>query len=157
MLGQTNMKTSDKQIHKVKIINTSVDTVWWKWSTHEGLLSFFGKDNKIELTPGGAFEIYFLMDNAYGLRGSEGCKILSFLPKQMLSFTWNAPPEYKEVRESAYHTWVVVNFNTVTKNETEVTLTHLGWPEDKNWDPVYDYFDIAWETVLKWLNDSCKK
>ena len=155
--GQINMKTSDKQILKSKIINTSIDSVWWKWTTHEGLLTFFGKDNKIELTPGGAFEIYFLMENPSGLRGSEGCKVLSFLPKQMFSFSWNAPPQYKEVRESAYHTWVVVNFKELSKNKTEVTLTHLGWPEDKNWDPVYDYFEKAWGTVLDRLYNSIQE
>jgi uncharacterized protein YndB with AHSA1/START domain len=89
------------------------------------------------------------MDNAYGLRGSVGCKVLSFLPKEMLSFTWNAPPQYKEIRESEYHTWVVVNFKAISNNQTEVMLTHLGWQVDKNWDPVYDYFDKAWEVVFK--------
>lgn len=151
------MKTSNTQIQKTKVINCSLDAAWWKWTTHEGLLTFFGKDNKIELTPDGAFEIYFLMDNEYGLRGSEGCKVLSFLPKQMLSFTWNAPPQYKEVRDSAYHTWVVVNFKVISINQTEVTLTHLGWPADKTWDPVYEYFDKAWEVVLNWLDVSSKK
>ena len=151
------MKISDKQIRKTIVVNNSLDSVWWKWTTHEGLLTFFGKDNKIELTPGGAFEIYFLMDNAYGLKGSEGCKVLSFLPKQMFSFTWNAPPQFKEIRESAYYSWVVVNFKPVSENQTEVTLTHLGWPVDKKWGPVYDYFENAWDAVIRWLDDSCKK
>jgi len=48
----------------------------------------------------------------------------------------------------------VVNFKAVTINQTEVVLTHLGWPEDENWNPVYDYFDKAWETVFEWLDDS---
>ncbi len=149
MNGQKVIKISGRQIQKTKVINSSLDSAWWKWTTHEGLLTFFGEDNKIELTPGGAFEIYFLMDNPYGLKGSEGCKVLSFLPKQMLSFSWNAPPQFKEIRESAYHTWVVVNFKTISGNRTEVTLTHLGWPEDKSWDTVYDYFNKAWDQVLK--------
>jgi hypothetical protein len=97
------------------------------------------------------------MDNEYGLKGSEGCKVLSFLPKQMLSFSWNAPPQYKEVRESTYYTWVVVNFKAVSFNETEITLTHLGWPIDKRWDPVYDYFDKAWEEVINLLDESSEK
>lgn len=97
------------------------------------------------------------MDNPAGLRGGEGCKLLSFLPKEMLSFTWNAPPEFKEIRESPYHTWVVVNFKAKSNIETEVTLTHLGWPDDKSWDPVYKYLDEAWDIVLGWLYESCKK
>ncbi len=150
------MKITDKQIIKTQIVNCSTDKVWSKWTTHEGLLTFFGEDNKIELIPGGSFEIYFSKDAPAGLRGSEGCKVLSFLPNQMFTFSWNAPPKYMEERNSGYYTWVVVNLKSASPNQTEVVLTHLGWPEDKNWDLVYEYFDAAWGKVMEWLKDSCK-
>ena len=56
------MKIEDKCIYKTKIIENDLDTLWWKWTTREGLLSFFGKDNKIDFKVGGAYEIYFLMN-----------------------------------------------------------------------------------------------
>ena len=98
------MNSTGRQIKKSGVINEPIDNVWWRWTTHEGLKSFFGVDNKIELKPNGSFEICFLMDNPVGLRGSERCKVLSYLPKKMLSFTWNAPPQYQEVRDSDYQT-----------------------------------------------------
>jgi uncharacterized protein YndB with AHSA1/START domain len=98
-IGQETMRISDKQIKKTRAINEPVEKLWRRWTTHEGLKTFFGADNKIELMPGGAFEIYFLINNPVGLRGSEGCKVLSYLPYQMLSFSWNAPPQNKEIRE----------------------------------------------------------
>ena len=148
------IKISDKKILKTVEIPLSVKEAWRKWTTHEGLLTFFGEDNKIELFPGGAFEIYFLMDQPYGLRGSEGCKILSFLPEKMLSFTWNAPPSIPQIRKSEYKTWVIVEFNSINKSNTEIILTHYGWPEDISWDSTYRYFDKAWESVLLWLQKS---
>jgi len=148
---------NNKIIKKTRVVNCSIDTVWWKWTTHEGLLTFFGPDNKIALKLDGAFEIYFLMDNPKGLRGSEGCKIISYVPKEMMSFTWNAPPEYPEIRNHKHKTWVVVSFKPVDKNNTEVTLKHLGWLTGKEWDKVYNYFDAAWLTVLNWLEESCNK
>lgn len=151
------MKILDKQIKKTRLIKESVEKVWWRWTTHEGLKTFMGEDNKIELTPGGAFEIYFLMDNPVGLRGSEDCKVLSYLPYQMLSFSWNAPPEHKEIRESKYKTWVVVNLKSLSENQTEITLTHLGWLDDEKWIAVFDYFNTAWEMVLDWLNNASVK
>jgi len=151
------MKITDKQILKTQTVDCSVENVWNKWTTHEGLLTFFGADNKIELTPGGAFEIYFSNDAPEGLKGSEGCKVLSYLPNQMFTFSWNAPPKYMDERNSGYHTWVVVNMKSLSASQTEVTLTHLGWPEDIKWNPVYDYFDIAWEKVMEWLRESCKQ
>ena len=151
-----NNKTA-KVIVKSRIVQCRVDEVWWKWTTNEGLLSFFGSDNKIELKLGGAFEIYFLMDNPVGLKGAEGCKIISYLPEKMLSFTWNAPPEYPKIRNHKHKTWVVVNFKSIQKDKTEIVLNHLGWLKDKEWDEVYSYFDTAWERVLDWLEKSCEK
>lgn len=148
---------NDKIIIKTKTVNCPIDTVWWKWTTHEGLLTFFGPDNKIKLKLGGAYEIYFLLDNPKGLQGGEGCKIISYLPKKMLSFTWNAPPEHPEIRNHNHKTWVVINFNSISGKQTEVELNHLGWLDGEKWDEVYNYFDSAWDTVLKWLEESCKK
>ncbi len=152
--AQTEMKITDKKIEKTIVVNEPVSKVYRRWTTHEGLKSFFGENNKIECVPGGPFEIYFMMAAPEGLRGSEGCKVLSCLPEQMFSFSWNAPPQFKEVREHPYQTWVVVMFRPVDDQRTEVKLVHLGWPEDARWDPVYDYFNKAWETVLKWLNEA---
>lgn len=97
------------------------------------------------------------MDNPVGLKGGEGCKILSYVPYQMLSFSWNAPPQHKEVRESKYKAWVVVNFKFLSNSQTEVTLTHLGWPDNEKWTAVYDYFNSAWNTVLNELSTSAAK
>ena len=150
--GQTKMEVTNKQIVKTKTINQPLDTVWWRWTTHEGLKTFFGSDNKIELMPNGAFEIYFLLDNPAGLRGSEGCKVLSFLPQRYFSFSWNAPPQFEEVRKSDYKTWIVVEFNAISDNQTQITLTHLGWPDDERWTPVFDYFSKAWDVALNNLS-----
>ncbi len=150
-------KTIDKIIAKSRIVQCPVGKVWWKWTTHEGLLTFFGPDNKIEFKLGGAFEIYFLMDNPVGLKGGEGCEIISYLPEEMLSFTWNAPPEYPEIRNHKHKTWVVVNFKSIENDKTEIVLHHLGWLKGKEWDDVYNYFDSAWERVLDWLEKSCEK
>jgi uncharacterized protein YndB with AHSA1/START domain len=146
-----------KIIQKKRKINCSLSQAWQKWTTHEGLLTFFGRDNKIRLEIGGPYEIYFMMDNPPGLRGSEGCKVLSFLPETMLSFTWNAPPEFPDIRNSEYHTWVVVNFKAVDMGHTEIEINHTGWPEVEEWNKVYDYFVNAWKLVLDWLEESCKK
>lgn len=145
---------NNKQIFKSKVLKASPKQLWDKWTTHEGLLTFFGADNKIELIPGGAFEIYFLMDNEYGLRGSETCKVLSFLPEQMLSFSWNAPPNIPEIRNHPHSTWVVVTFEAISENESKVKLTHLGWLDGDDWNKTYEYFDQAWGFVLDNLEKS---
>lgn len=138
---------SSKFIEKAIVINSSPEELYSRWTSREGLQSFFGADNLVELKLHGAYEIYFLMDALEGGRGSEGCKILSFIPNEMLSFTWNAPP-HLEARNSDIYTYIVINFDEITDNKTMVTLRHLGWPDDDRFPPVFDYFDQAWDYVL---------
>jgi uncharacterized protein YndB with AHSA1/START domain len=139
---------TNKQIVLEQLIHRTQEKVWWLWTTNEGLKTFFGYDNQITLLPGGPFEIYFLKDNPPGLRGSETCKVLSFLPNRMLSFTWNAPPQFKTVRESSHRTWVVIELMAIDADQTLLRLTHLGWPAQVEWEPVFEYFEQAWKSVL---------
>lgn len=137
-----------RMIVKKRTLDRSVQELWKAWTSHEGLKSFFGRDNEVELRPGGKFEIYFLMDREPGFRGSESCQVLSFLPEKMLSFSWNVPPHFEELRRSCYRTWVVVLFNALSEGRTELVLSHLGWPDEADWDKAYTYFDEAWDEVL---------
>lgn len=153
--GQGVPDLYQKRIEKSATVSCSLDTAWWKWTTHEGLKTFFGEDNQIDLRAGGPFEIYFSMDAPEGLRGSEGCQVLAVLPQRMFSFTWNAPPSFPDIRNSGEHTWVVVEFASESPQKTRITLTHLGWRAGEDWDGVYDYFDKAWTVVLNWMEESC--
>jgi len=145
-----------KSIIKERLINKSREYLYQKWTTKEGLNSFFSADNTIEIIPNGKYEIYFSTDKSIAERGSEGCVVLSFIPNQMFSFTWNTPPQYKELRYSGYHTWVVLEFIPLNNN-TLVRLTNLGYPNNKTWDLAYNYFDKAWDYVLDNLVKACIK
>ncbi len=148
------MEINNKQVVKTLILPANRETLWWKWTTHEGLKTFFGGDNKVELLPGGAYEIYFLLENPPGTRGGEGNKVLSFLPHEMLSFTWNAPPTIPEVRNHHHRTWVVVTFTSIDANRTEVSLKHVGWLDGEKWDETIAYFENAWSIVMQSLEES---
>ena len=140
------------QIKQTRTLPLSQTNAWAMWTTHDGLKTFFGADNCIEIAPSGAFEIYFSLQSPAGLRGSEGCKILSYLPNEMLSFSWNVPPEFADLRErskaDSEKMWVVVQFNAVGTSQTEVTLTHLGWRDAPEYAPVFAYFEKAWDAIL---------
>jgi len=146
---------NQSSVHKSILVPASCELVWKKWTTSQGLKSFIGVDNLVELVPGGPYEIYFLMDNPPGLRGGEGNKVLSFLPHQMLSFTWNAPPSIPEVRNHDHKTWVVIQMESLGNSETQVTLDHLGWLDGHAWDETRQYFENAWDVVFSALIESC--
>lgn len=120
---------NSKKIHKTVILSAPLKTIWWKWTTHEGLKTFFGVDNRIELALVGPYEIFFLLDARAGAQGGEGNQVLSFLPEQMLTFSWNAPPTIPEIRNHHHKTWVVLQFKAIGNEQTELVLDHLGWLE----------------------------
>ena len=128
--------------------------VWALWSTNAGLESWFVPRADVELRIGGKYEVYFLLGQPVGSQGSEGCRVLSFLPERMLSFTWNAPPNQPLTRPR--HTWVVLEFDAVDAG-TRLRLTHLGWPAsgladaEGPWTQTFDYFERAWAEVLREL------
>ncbi len=124
--------------------------VWRRFTTADGL-RFVVDEAKVELRPGGHYEWYFMPDKPPGSRGGEGCRVLSFLPERMLSFTWNAPPDLARTRRQ--YTWVVLELTDAALGHTDVTLTHLGWPasglqDDPQWEETFRYFDRAWGKVL---------
>lgn len=143
------------------VVRAPIADVWKLWSTHDGLKRFFGEDNKMELRVGGPFEVYFSMEAPEGSRGSEGCKVLSYLPGRMISFEWNAPPRFASCRGK--RTFVVVTLEPAGDGATRVRLRHDGFAEKltaepehaEEWNETRAYFAAAWPRVLTWLADAC--
>ena len=140
------MTAKVKAIRKELSVPAAQERVWHAWTTSEGVKSFFAPRAKVELAIGGTYEMYFDLSAPPGSRGAEGCRILSYLPPRMLSFSWNAPPKFPAVRKVP--TWVIVELQEQGAGICSVCLTHLGWQEGDDWDEVYDYFDKAWDLVL---------
>ncbi|MDB5100882.1 MAG: hypothetical protein JWM80_5303 [Cyanobacteria bacterium RYN_339] len=126
---------------------------WQAWTTAEGIKRFFSPEARIELRIGGAYEPLFMLDQPPGGQGAEGCKVLSFLPERMISFSWNAPHEFPHLRTN-YQCWVVVELTATASGGTHVTLSHLGWGEGEDWDGLYAYFDRAWGFVMQSFEDT---
>lgn len=137
-----------------QLVDLPRDEAWALLATSDGWKRSFGVASKIELRPGGAFEIYFSMEAPEGQRGSEGCSVLSLVPGRMLSYTWSAPPRFSHAR--ALRTWVVAEFDEVSASRTRIRLTHLGFdamaeanPDHKaEWEQTRAYFASAWPKVL---------
>lgn len=148
------MENIKKQIK----LNCSAAKAWNLWTSNEGLKNFFGEHNHIELQLNGAFEIYFSMEAPIGQRGSENCKVLSFVENEMLSFTWNAPPSIPSVRNSNKKTFVVLTFINQSDNTSLLKLDHGGWIyEGEDWLTTWNYFNQAWNFVLENLTTHINK
>lgn len=121
-------------------------TAWQAWTSEAELARWFGAAARVDLRPGGPYEILFLMDQPVGSRGGEGNTVLSFQPGRLLSFTWNAPPSFGALRD--VRTFVLLEFTDAAEG-TVVTLTHYGWRAGADWDRVRAYFERAWVAVMR--------
>ncbi len=144
-----NLGPNARAVRKEVVVTAPLAEVWRSWTTSEGIKGFLGVNSKIQLDIEGAFEIYFADDAPEGQRGGETCKVLSYLPQRVLSFSWNAPPDFGHLRGK--HTWVVVEFQELDGGKVKVRLTHLGWGQGDDWNKLYDYFDRAWGGLLSAL------
>ena len=143
----------DRTIGLEIVINAPVEKVWQAWATRDGIKSFFAPDCDIDFRVLGKFDILFMPSAPPGLRGAEGNLILAIQQGKMLSFTWDAPPNFPEIRKQ--RTSVVIRFVPLALNKTKIVFRQSGWGEGEEWNKAYDYFVKAWgETVLPYLKHS---
>ncbi|MFZ5971440.1 MAG: SRPBCC family protein [Bacteroidota bacterium] len=134
-------------------INAPVDSVWARWSSAAGLQKFFAPVVRFEPGTLGLMEVHFAPDAPAGQRGSENNRILAMQEKQMLSFTWDAPPIFPEIRKQ--RTVVLLRFFEITPGKTLVVFRQMGWGTGADWEAVFNYFLPAWrDRVLPYLKYS---
>lgn len=136
----------ERTIFKEAVVEESVATVWKTWTTKEGLESFFAPEAIVDPRPDGALGIHFDPYAQKGLKGADDMRVLAVQENRLFSFTWNAPPQFKEVRPQ--RTIVAVRMESLGEKRTRVTISHMGWGTGGEWDQVYAYFDRAWAGVL---------
>lgn len=152
-MAQTSAPAAERAIKLSIEINASVADVWSRWTTPEGIAKFFAPACEVDAVPLGRYNIYFAPNAPVGQKGAEGNHIMAIQDKKMLSFTWDAPPSFPEIRKQ--RTLVILRFTSLAEKKTLVTLTQTGWGEGQDWDTVYGYFGKAWgEIVLPFLKYS---
>lgn len=130
-----------KGFEVTQVVRAPVAAVYGRFTTSAGWKAFLGAESVIDLRVGGAWEVYFGDDKI----GSNGCQVLSYVPDEMVSFSWNAPPKFAE---RALRSWCVVHFSKQGEQNTVVRLQHLGFSDSDKWMDVKGYFENAWPNVL---------
>jgi uncharacterized protein YndB with AHSA1/START domain len=158
-------------------LDASPQEVFRRWTTEEGIRSFFAPKAVIEPRLGGRFEIAFAPDiDPEGIsQGTKGARILRFEPDRALSFEWHsfvaeelnpppppgvsAPPALPMAERNALPipTWVDLDFEAVPGDptKTHLRLVHRGFGTGQKWDDSRRYFWQAWARVLGRLGAVC--
>lgn len=131
-------------------VDTDVQTAWAAWTQAHSLTKWWAVPHaRIDLRVNGAYELRFAADPADSAHGTRGCRILSYIPDRMLSFTWSTPPQLGGGRRQ---TWVVLTFTEVAHG-TEIELVHNGLPLGPEGQDEREYFRQAWRRVLRRMVD----
>jgi len=125
-------------------VHAPIAEVWRVFTTSRGAEEFFAQKANIGLALGGPYEIQF--DPNDERSGTKGLKILSYAPQEMISFQWNAPPQFPTVRSGG--TWVVVAMRPIDATNTQVTIMHLGFKQGFEWDEAYAHFQQGWSELM---------
>lgn len=127
-------------------INAPIDSVWARWTTPAGRAKFLAPSSKLESGTLGYMEILFSPQAPEGQRGAENNRVLAMQKNQLLSFTWDAPPTFPEIRKQ--RTVVILRFHALADKKTLLSFTQVGWGSGPDWDTVYGYFSKAWANVV---------
>jgi uncharacterized protein YndB with AHSA1/START domain len=127
-------------------INSPIDSVWARWTTSSGRAKFLAPSSRLEGGTLGYMEILFSPQAPEGQRGAENNRVLAMQKNQLLSFTWDAPPTFPEIRKQ--RTVVIMRFYKLTENKTLLTFMQVGWGTGAEWDTVYGYFSKAWANMV---------
>ncbi len=72
-------------------------------------------------------------------------RILSMIPNEMFSYTWNNPPHLSTIRDQ--RTVVNISFKRYD-GKTEITFIHSGFAESGEWLDSSNYFLSAWGEIV---------
>lgn len=110
--GTTRHMNSNEQLHDITqtvVLNASIQKVWEKVSTAEGIAAWF-MPNDFEAKEGHEFHIQSPF-------GPSPCKVLEIDEPNRLSFAWDTDG------------WIVTFILKDLGDKTEFTLIHGGWKE----------------------------
>lgn len=131
-------------------LEAPIEDVWAAWTTEEGARAWFAPECRIDLLPGGAYEMYWELQRPEGQQGSDEMIVLSAQAPELLSFTWNAPVDMGDLRQQRTH--VTVRLEALDGQRTRLHFCEDGWGAGDAWDERYAYFERAWAgTVLPLL------
>jgi uncharacterized protein YndB with AHSA1/START domain len=138
--------TKEKILHIAIRVNAPVDSVWARVATKAGMEKFFAPECIFKPEVLSLFEIHFNPGGPVGQKGAEDNRILAIQEKQMISFTWDAPPQFPALRKN--RTCVSIRLYKTNDRQTVVTLSQTGWGQGKDWDALYAYFEQAWASFV---------
>lgn len=118
------------------------EDIYKLWTTVEGVKCFLAGDAKIEMKPGGPYELVFnpAKDPEGAEEGTKGARVLNFVPGKELTVEWVMPAFARELNTAPLATWVDITLAPDAPGLTRMRLTHKGFGRGPEWDRAYAFY-----------------
>lgn len=134
------------RVDKSLVIKTNIHAIWDLFTTEEGLKSWAAPEVEVDLRIGGAYERLDNPTAPEGRRGQEDQRVLAYLPDELLSYSWLAPPQFPEVRKGpAWETW---RFSDLGDGWVRIRYTALGLGDGPQWRDAFNLLDQRMDFVM---------
>ena len=133
------------------IVPATAEQAFSAVASEEGLSKWAAPAAKVDLTVGGAYEIWFAPHNPPGRRGMENTKVLSYVPNEMIAYTGGYTCSW--MMENQQRPWGVYRIWPVDDKHVKVTYIALGMAAGKECADRFAMFNQIMPRELKRLED----
>lgn len=134
------------------VIEAPVDSVWWAWTTGEGLRAWLAPHADIDLRIGGTMRTNYDPSGGLGDAGTIENAILSLEPFRMLSIRVSRAPDGVPFPTAIFRMWTVIYLVPRSENQTMIRVVGLGFEEDEESQRMRKFFEQGNRATLAKLH-----
>jgi len=129
-------RSSVRMITHTIEVDASPMVAWDAITTRDGLSTWLGQVDSVDLRFGGAFQIGS-GDNATFER------IIAYDPQRVLMTRLDVPPALEATMGPVERTWIVTRIEAGADGRTQITRSMLGWGSGPEWKPARMFFEAT--------------
>ena len=138
------------------ILNCNVEEAFTYFTENKKLELWLTKKAKVEPQIGAPYELFWEPEDPEN-NSTLGCKVLAVNAPHYINFEWKGPRQYEHFMNDADPLTNVTVLFTPMDEKTQVTLLHVGWRANKEWQDAWEYFDQGWRPPFEKLEKLINK
>jgi uncharacterized protein YndB with AHSA1/START domain len=123
-------------------VNAPIDKVWKAFATEEGMKTWMTPVVKADFRIGGSVKTNYDKNAKIEDKGTITLGIINYIPDKLITYKVSLTDTFPEkCREEDQNLQEIVQFHSLSKNNTKIVSTMIGWGKGKEWDDTYSFFE----------------
>jgi uncharacterized protein YndB with AHSA1/START domain len=126
------------------VLDTSLKAVWNAFTNEAEITTWEVTQAKLDLRIGGSMQTHYKKNASIGDPGTITLGIINYLPMELLTYKITLTDAFPEkCRNEDDNLQEIIQFIALEKNKTRITSSMIGWGTGKEWDDVYEKFQMG--------------